>query len=179
VEREIVSHAEARSQTLEDGHDLVGHYLAKALRVPAPPMSTGATTAHSEDLDCLREAWLHIAALEHIAVSALDRKLSTPTYQPCYETLQAAIVETAANLLCRARLIARPGAFRHEQAWRAQSTALSHAQEMYINGLPGASDERQRAQTTTLTRLVRAAVAIMTIDLSRAADANGNRHPAQ
>ena len=170
VEGEIVSHAEARTRTLDDGYDPVGHYLASALRVPAPPASPDALDRDPADLDCLREAWLHIAALEHIAVSTLDRKLSRPTYQPCHQTLSAAVIETSARVLCGGRLLARAGAFRHEPAWRAQHTALSYAQEMYINGIPGACDGFQRAQALTLTRLARAAVAITVIDLSRKTD---------
>ena len=166
VEREIVSHAEASRRTLDDGSDPVGHYLGSALRVAMPSTSPDAL-ADTTNPPGIREAWLHVAALEHIAVSTLDRKLATPTYQPRYKTLGEAIIETGAKVLCGARLLARPGAFRHEHAWRAQITALSHAQEMYVNGIPGASDGVQRAQAMTLTRLVRAAVAIATIDLSR------------
>lgn len=177
VEREVVSHAAVRRRTLDDGYDPVGHYLGSALRVPAPPTWPDALACDTADLDCIREAWLHIAALEHIAVSALDRKLPTPTYQPGYETLGAALIETSAKVLCGGRLLARASAFRHEQAWRAQSTALSYAQEMYINGIPGASDGVQRSQAMTLTRLVRATVAITLIDLSREANAKIDNGP--
>ncbi len=170
IEREIVSHAEARRRTLDDGYDSVGHYLASALRVPVPPTSPDALVRDTAYLDCLREAWLHVAALEHIAISTLDRKLPTPIYQPRHETLGVAVIETSTKVLCGGRLLARASAFRHEQAWCAQSTALSYAQEMYINGIPGASDGFQRAQALTLTRLVRAAVAIAAIDLSRKTD---------
>jgi hypothetical protein len=179
IEREIVDHAEARRRTLDNGYDSVGHYLARAMRIPVPSTSLDALARDTADLDCIREAWLHIAALEHMAVSALDRKLTTPTYQPGYETLCAAVIETSAKILCGGRLLARASAFRHEQAWRAQNTALSYAQEMYINGIPGASDAFLRTQAITLTRLVRAAVAIAVIELSREADAKtDNRPPA-
>ncbi len=155
----------------------MGHYLASALRIPAPLASPDALARDTADLDCLREAWLHVAALEHIAVSMLDRKLPTPTYQPRYETLGAAVIETSANVLCGGRLLARAAAFRHEPAWRAQSTALSYALEMYINGIPGSCDGFQRVQALTLTRLARAAVAISVIDLSRKTDAKTDNAP--
>lgn len=140
VEREIVSHAEAHSPTPDDGYDSVGHYLASALRVPAPPTSPDALADGTGDLDGIREAWLHLAAFDHIVVSMIDRKLLTPTYQPRYETLDAAVIETGATVLCGARLLERASAFRHEQAWRAHIAALSDAHEIYINGIPGASD---------------------------------------
>ncbi len=168
VAREIVSHAEARRRTLDDGYDPVGHHLASAMRVPAPATSP-ALAGDTVDLDGIREAWLHIAALEHIAVSTLDRKLPTPTYQPHYETLGETLIETSAKVLCGGRLLVRAGAFRHGQAWCAQTTALGYAREMYINGLPGASDVLERAQGILLTRLARATVAIALVDLSREA----------
>ncbi|MFZ2049458.1 MAG: hypothetical protein WB698_01585 [Solirubrobacteraceae bacterium] len=178
VEREIVSEAEARTRTLDDDYDPAGHYLASALRVPAPATSPDGLAGEAVDLDGIREAWLHVAALEYIAVSALDRKCSTPTYQQRHETLGAAVTESSAKVLCGGRLIARASAFRHEPAWRAQGTALSHALEMYINGIPGSCDGLPRAQAMTLTGLVRAAVAIAVIDLSREAGANTEDGPA-
>jgi hypothetical protein len=103
------------------------------MRVPVPATSPALAgdTAH---IDSIREAWLHIAALEHLVVSTLDRKLATPTYQPRHETLGEALIETNANVLCGGRLLVRTSAFRNEQAWRVQSTALSYAQEMCISG---------------------------------------------
>lgn len=178
VEREIVSEAEARTRTLNDEYDPAGRYLASALRVPAPPASPDALAGKAVDLDGIRGAWLHVAALEYIAVFALDRKLPMPTYQPRYETLGAAVIETSAKVLCGGRLLTRASAFRHEPAWRAQSSALSCALEMYTNGIPGACDALPRAQAMTLTRLVRAAVAIAVIDLSREAQANTEDRPA-
>lgn len=86
VEREIVSHAEARRRNLDDGYDPVGHYLGRTLRVAMPPTSPDAL-ADTANLVGIREAWLHVAAFEHIAISTLNRNLATPTYQPRYKTL--------------------------------------------------------------------------------------------
>ena len=163
VAREIVDTPDARA-TPSTRRMTVGHHLASAMRVPAPATSP-ALAGDTVDLDGIREAWLHIAALEHIAVSTLDRKLPTPTYQPHYETLGETLIETSAKVLCGGRLLVRAGAFRHGQAWCAQTTALGYAREMYINGLPGASDVLERAQGILLTRLARATVAITLIDL--------------
>jgi hypothetical protein len=164
VEREISTHARA----LNEEADEVGHHLGRALRlhVPSAPPQTG--TADHDRLDEARAYWLELAAHEHVATVALDRHLQTASYQPRFETLDAAITETAAEVICKARLLVRAEDFRHEEAWKAQSTALTHAREMYTNGLPGASDGLKRAQGILLTRLVRAAVAITVIDLQRA-----------
>ena len=83
--------------------------------------------------------------------------------------LSAAIIEGAANVLYGARLVSRPGAFRHRDAWASQSVALSYAMEAYIRGLRGNSEGFAQAQLVVLTRLVRAVAAIATIDLLRTA----------
>jgi hypothetical protein len=168
VEREIATRAQELKRDVREDDDVVGHHLARALRVPTPARVPNGGAADRDALDCVRDAWLRVAALEHGAVAALDAKVPAPVYRAHYATLGTTITETGANHLCGARLITRADAFRHQKAWRAQSTALSSALEMYINGLPGASDGPERTQGILLTRLVRAAIAITLIDLRAA-----------
>jgi hypothetical protein len=145
-------------------------------------MRAGQTAAdRAAEHDALagaRDAWLDLAVLEHLLVGALDAKLDRPTYQPAYETAAAAITETAANILCNARLIARADAFRHEEVWRKQGTALTFAQEIYASELPGAPQRLENTQGVVLTRLVRAVVAITLIDLHDANAESGNGPPS-
>ena len=154
----------------------MGHHLGRALRlhVPSAPPQTG--TADHDRLDEARAYWLQLAAHEHAAAVALGRHLQTASFQPRFETLDAAITETAAEIICKARLLVRAEDFRHEEAWKAQSTALSRAREMYTNGVPGASDALERVQGILLTRLVRATVAITLIDLRCAVTEPGIEH---
>jgi hypothetical protein len=77
-----------------------------------------------------------------------------------------AITEGAANVICGARLIDRPGAFAHRRAWHHQAVALTYALEAYVAGLRGDTPSLGQAQLITLTRLVRAAAAIVLIDLA-------------
>jgi hypothetical protein len=101
-----------------------------------------------------------------VAVSALDALLETPSYDASFGTLDAAIVESAANVVCGGRLGGRPAAFRHDRAWRHQSVALTYALEAYAAGLGGHAPSLAHAQLIALTRLVRATVAIALIDLA-------------
>ena len=137
VGRAVATPARELDQTPGEDIDAVGRHLRKALRLlghAKPHLDAG--TADRGALDRARVGWLQLAALEHVAVAGLDAALSGSGYRPHSETLNAAITETGANLLCGARLIARAGAFRHEEAWHAQSIALSNAREMYVNTLP-------------------------------------------
>jgi hypothetical protein len=177
VEREIATHAKAHTRALGMDNDVVGQSLAQALHACEPARQPHTGAADRGTLVVARNAWLDVAAREHVIVAALDAKLATPTYRPHYETVGIAITETGANILCNARLIARANAFRHDEAWREQSTALSSVRETYINGPPGASDGLDRAQEIVLTRLVRAAVAITLIDLRGHVAEPGNGHP--
>lgn len=165
VADEIGARAQTHLQDLGPGDYVVGRCLAWALREceSARPPETGAVDERT--LLAARDAWLEVAALEHAVVAALDAKLTTPAYRAHHETLVAAITQPAAELLCDARLITRPDAFRHDEAWRKQTIALSYAREIHLNGLPGASDGLERAHRVVLTRLVRSTVAITLIDL--------------
>ena len=82
-------------------------------------------------------------------------------------------------MICGARLIGRPGAFRHRRAWRHQSVALTYALEAYVAGLSGHAPSLAQAQLIALTRLVRATVAIALIDLARGQALAGNGSPTR
>jgi hypothetical protein len=114
----------------------------------------------------LRDAWLRLATNEYVAIAALDARLDTPTYNGRSGSLSTAIAEAAANVICGARLIGRPEAFRHRRAWRHQAVALTYALEAYVAGLRGHAPSLAQARLIALTRLVRATVAITMINLS-------------
>jgi hypothetical protein len=122
-------------------------------------------TADPADREGLRDAWLGLATNEYVAVAGLDGQLETPAYDQSLGGLSTVIVEGAATVICRARLIGRPGAFRHPRAWRHQAVALTYALEAYVAGLRGHAPSLEQAQLIVLTRLVRATVAIVLIDL--------------
>ena len=162
VEREISTHARA----LNEEADEVGHHLGRALRlhVPSAPPQTG--TADHDRLDEARAYWLELAAHEHSPQPSRLTAICKPR----------AISPASRHSTPRSPRLPPRSYARHacwsglrtsvtQEAWKAQSTSLSRAREMYTNGLPGASDALQRAQGILLTRLVRATVAITLIDL--------------
>jgi hypothetical protein len=122
----------------------------------------------------LREAWVMLATNEYVAVAALDSQLVERAYDPHFGGLDAAIAESAANVICGARLLGRPAAFRHRRAWCHQSAALTYALEAYIAGLRGDAPSLAQAQLIALTRLARSTVAIALIDLAGAQALPGN-----
>jgi len=169
----------ARSRELErpvDKHrDVVAHHLAAGLRLRPPQgpfkrMSAGSPgqAADAADLERLREAWLDLATSEYAAVAALDGHLDAVRYEGSSPSLPGVVVEGAANVICGARLIGRPAAFRHSRAWRHQTVALTYALEAYVAGLRGHAPSLTQARTIALTRLVRATVALVLIDVARA-----------
>jgi hypothetical protein len=172
----VTAELAARSQDIERPvnarGDVVAHHLAAGLRVrfsqgTLKRLSAGSPEGAPDaaDLEGLRDAWLGLATNEYVAVAALDAQLETPSYNGSLASLPAAIVESAANVICGARLIGRPGAFRHPRAWRHQAVALTYALEAYVAGLRGHAPSLTQAQLIALTRLVRATVAIVLIDL--------------
>jgi hypothetical protein len=172
----VTAELAARSQDVErpvnQRADVVTHHLAAALRVRLShgvPQRLRAGSpdgaADAADLEGLRDAWLGLATNEYIAVAALDAQLETPSYDGSSRSLSTVIGEGAANVICGARLIRRPGAFRHPRAWRYQAVALTYALEAYVAGLRGHAPSLAQAQRIALTRLVRATVAIVLIDL--------------
>ncbi|MFZ1155383.1 MAG: hypothetical protein WAN93_10810 [Solirubrobacteraceae bacterium] len=161
IEREVSSHARALAHEEEDE---VGHHLTQALRLDPPTRPPRPGTADRERLHEARGYWLELAAHEHAAALALARNLPEPSFRSPYETLDAAITGTAAEVICEARLLPRAEDFRHEEAWKAQSNALTQVREFYANGLPGSPNGLKCAQAILLTRLVRAIIAITVID---------------
>ncbi len=174
---EIEARARAHTRDLGDANHVIGQQLARALRASEPARLPDRGAGGGDALLAIREVWLDVAALEHVVVAAFDEVLATPIYRAHYETLGAAITETAASVISGARLLARAGAFRHEEAWPKQRTALSYAREIYLNGLPGASGGLERAQGIVLTRLVRASMAVTLIDLRGIVVRPGNELP--
>jgi hypothetical protein len=174
IAAELAARAHEVERPAENRADVVAHHLAAGLRVRVSQdtlqrlgASSPSRTADPSVLDGLRDAWLCLATNEYVAVSALDAQLDTPTYNGRSGHLASAIAEGAANVICGARLVGRPGAFRHRRAWRHQSVALTYALEAYVAGLRGHAPSLAQAQLITLTRLVRATVAIALTDLGR------------
>jgi len=172
VTAELAARGREVEHPVDDRGDIVAHHLAAGLRVRVPQEALQAVSAVSTDqrtdstgVAGLREAWLRLATNEYVAVAALDAQLDTPTYDQRFGSLPAAIAEGAANVICGARLTGRPCAFRHRQAWRHQAVALTYALEAYVAGLRGHAPSLAQAQRITLTRLMRATVAIALIDL--------------
>jgi hypothetical protein len=176
---ELAARAHELEQPAQTHADLVAHHLATGLRIRPPPAtlqrssegSPGAA-AESAHLESVRHGWLQLATNEFAAVIALDRRLETPTYDQAMRTLPTAIADAATQVICGARLLGRPAAFRHARAWRDQTHMLTYALEAYVTGVRGHTTSLAHAQRITLTRLVRATVAIAVSDLCR------NRAPA-
>lgn len=176
VMTELAAGAEEVEWPAADHGDVVAHHLAAGLRVDFAPELTNetgdgasATAAPRDDLEGVRAAWLGLAIHEYAAVTALDAQRKEPTYDERFGSLQATVVEGAANVICGGRLLGRPATFRHRQAWRHQSVALTYALEAYVAGLRGHAPSLAQAQLITLTRLSRASVALVLIDCLTAA----------
>jgi hypothetical protein len=174
VTAELTARAQEAERPVDARADIVAHHLAAGLRVRVSQETLQRVTASSPDrptdpidLDGLRDAWLRLATNEYAAVAALDAQLDTPTHNERVGSLSAAIAEGAANVICGARLVGRPEAFRHRRAWRQQAVALAYALEAYVAGLRGHAPSLVQAQRIAMTRLVRATVAIALIDLCR------------
>jgi hypothetical protein len=181
VTAELAARAQEVERPVSQRGDVVAHHLAAGLRVRfSQGMPRGLSASSPDrvpdptDLEGLRDAWLELATNEYVAVAALDIQLETPAYKESFGSLSAAIVESAANVICGARLRGRPGAFRHRRAWRHQTVALTYALEAYVAGLRGHAPSLAQAQLIALTRLVRATVAITLIDFARAEALPGN-----
>jgi hypothetical protein len=172
VTAELAARAQEVEQPVNGQADIVAHHLAAGLRVHvsqpallAVSVSPSDQRSESSAVEALRDAWSRLARHEYAAVAALDAQLETPTYRERFGSLSTAIAEGATNVICGARLMGRPGAFRHRRAWRHQTVALTYALEAYVAGLRGHAPSLAQAQLITLTRLVRATVAVALIDL--------------
>ena len=166
---------------------LVVHHLAAGLRVcvsrdtlhrPCGQRTSSTDqVAGTAGIDGLRDAWLRLAKHEFAAVTALDAHDHAPTSAERLGSLYSTLAERAGNVICGARLAGRPEAFRHAPAWGHQAVALTHALEAYIAGLRGHGPSLAQAHQITLTRLVRATVAIAVIDLAREQAFPSDRNP--
>lgn len=184
ITRELTARARDVERPLDERGDVVAHHLAAGLRVRVSQETLhGLTSASPREpvdpalLGSARDAWLRLATYEYVAITALDGQLETPTYAERFGNLPTAIVEGAANVICGARLIGRPNAFRHRRAWGHQAVALTYALEAYVAGLRGHAPSIAHAQLIALTRLVRAVAAIALLDLRRAESAASNGSP--
>ena len=171
---ELAARAHDLERPAHTHRDLVAHHLAAGLRLRPPPSilkqpSAGSPdqTAAPADLDGLRDAWLELATNEYLALTGLDRRLETPAHDQSSPSLAKAIADNAAHVIYGGRLAGRPEAFRHARAWRHQTHMLTYALEAYVAGLRGHTPSLAHAQRITLTRLVRATVAIALTDLGR------------
>jgi hypothetical protein len=178
----LATRAQEVERPVNDRADVVAHHLAAGLRVRFSQGMLQRSSAGSRDgaadpadLEGLRDAWVGLATNEYVAAAALDAQLEAPSYNESFGSLTAAIIESAANVICGARLIGRTGAFRHRRAWRHQAVALTYALEAYVAGLRGHVPSLAQAQLIALTRLVRATVAIVLIDFAGCAGAAGQR----
>jgi hypothetical protein len=172
VTGELTARAQQYPRSTRDRADVVAHHLASGLRlrVPQEPLrDLGPDSSDKHSIPTaragLRSAWVALATHEYLAVANLDSQVNKPTYAKRFASLPEAIAESATTVICGARLLGRPDAFRHRRAWRKQAVALTYALEAYVAGLRGHPPSLARAQAITLTRLVRATVAITTIDL--------------
>lgn len=179
---ELADRANAVERPADTRGDVAAHHLAAALRVQASEQAHRAMASARGDgvsdpvLKDARDAWLALATHEYVAVAAIDKELDTPAYHERFESLTAAIVESAANVLYGARLAHRPRALRHRDAWQRQATALTYALEAYVAGLRGDAQAFAQSQLIALTRLVRAVPAIALLDLRRASSRSSNGH---
>jgi hypothetical protein len=171
---QLAAHSRELERPARKHDDVVAHHLAAALRVHPSQALLERTKAGSlseaadaSDLERLREVWLDLATHEYAAVAALDEQLNTPAHDESSRSVPGAVLESATNVICGARLLGRPAAFGHHRAWRHQTVALTYALEAYVAGLRGHAPSLSQAQLIALTRLVRATVAIVLIDLHR------------
>lgn len=172
ITRELASRARDVERPVDERGDVVAHHLAAGLRLRVSQQALdGLTDASAREpadaavLGSARDAWLRLAICEYVAIRALDDQLPSPTYAERFGSLETAVVEGAANVICGARLIGRPNAFRHRTAWGHHAVALSYALEAYVAGLRGHSASLTQAQLIALTRLVRAVAAIALLDV--------------
>jgi hypothetical protein len=174
IQTELAARARRVEQPADSRGDVAAHHLAAALRVrisqtTLEALATIDLTAKADApwRNDAREAWLRLATHEYIAVTALDRQLERPTYAKAFGDLKSALIEGSANVVCGARLLSRPTLFGHRRAWGHHANALTYALEAYVAGVRGDIPSLEQAQLITLTRLVRAMAAILSLELAR------------
>jgi len=178
---ELTGRADDVERPLDESGDVVAHHLAAGLRVRVEQKTferlgepSSAGTADPALLASAEDAWLRLATCEYVAVTALDPQLETSAYDERFGTLDTAIIEGATNVICGARLLGRPEAFRHQKAWGHQAIGLTYALEAYAAGLKGSATSLVQTEAIALTRLVRAIAAIQLLRLRRANSAPSN-----
>jgi hypothetical protein len=183
IRTELAVRARRVEQRTDSRGDVAAHHLAAALRVRISQSTLEALA--SIDLTAkadapwrndAREAWLRLATHEYIAVTALDRQLERPTYAKAFGDLKSTLIEGSANVVCGARLLSRPTLFGHRRAWGHHLNALTYALEAYVAGVRGDIPSLEQAQLITLTRLVRAVAAILSLELARQPLTSTNGH---
>lgn len=184
ITRELASRAGEVERPIDKRGDVVAHHLAAGLRIRVSHQAldelTSASAREPPDpalLRSARAAWLRLATCEYVAIAALDDQLKSPAYAERFANLPTAVVDGAANVICGARLIGRPNAYRHRAAWGHQAVALSYALEAYVAGLRGDAPSLAQAQLIALTRLVRAVAAIALLDVPGADGTARNGSP--
>jgi hypothetical protein len=170
-ETAVVSRALPASRHADEARDTIGRHLCECLRVPVDLSALDALGRDAKGfrraLDAARTSWLALAAREYAAASALAARVPAPEYEPRHGSLANAVTASTVNVLREARLLLRPGAFRHRRAWGRQGIALSYALEAYINGLNDNHDALAQAQLMVLTRLSRSVAALALIDTQK------------
>jgi hypothetical protein len=176
ITRVLALNAQRVERPVDPSGDVVAHHLAAGLRVRAAPETLARLEASSNaepgDARCLDEAtdaWFQLATNDYVAARELDHQLEAPAYADCSSSLDGAILEGAAHVICGARLPDRPSWFLHRRAWGHHTVALTYAMEAYVAGIRGDPASLAQAQLITLTRLTRATTALAMLELRREA----------
>ena len=179
---DLAARASSTERLVGEPGDVVAHHLAAGLRVRMPHrtlecLADRASTTGAELLKSAEDAWLRLATCEYVAVKALDPQLETLAYDERFDSLDTAIIEGTANVLCGGRLLSRPDSFQHGKAWAHQAISLTYALEAYVAGLRGNAASFVQAERIALTRLVRAIAAIHLLRVRHRSHAPSNGHP--
>jgi len=78
VEREIAAQAQADTRPLGKANDVIGHHLARALRVCEPARQLDARAADGGALVAARDAWLDVAVHEYVVLPRSTRSCRHP-----------------------------------------------------------------------------------------------------
>jgi len=151
--------------------DHLGVWLSATLSVAEPAeavelvsLSSGDPGLRADALLALRARWLELAVGLWVIVQALDDLLAVGAFGE-EARLQGILSSRAGVVLVACELCPRPGAFDHRHAWDRQREALSGLVSGVCLALQSCEpDAVLRSQQLALRRLVRALVAIWTID---------------
>ena len=151
--------------------DHLGVWLSATLSVAEPAeavelvsLSSGDPGLRADALLALRARWLELAVGLWVIVRALDDLLAVGAFGE-EARLQGILSSRAGVVLVACELCLRPGDFDHRHAWDRQREALSALVSGVCLALQSCEpDAVLRSQQLALRRLVRALVAIWTID---------------